>query len=77
MQNLGQLSVEYDVGLANVKSVALTLGSLEFIDLSLGAANRILLLPFNVYIEVLKSTVLNYFRDNISGLVSDKVSTRA
>ena len=77
MQNLGQLSVEYDVGLADVKKLDLTLGSLEFVDLSLGFENRFLLNVYNAYLEILKSQLINHFRDNIAGLVSGKVSACA
>ena len=74
MQNLGQLSFEYDVGITDVKSSAINFESLQFTDLSLGWVNRAILLSNNLIIEGLKSLVLDAFKDKISGLISDKVS---
>ena len=73
-QDLGKLAFAYDVGLTDVKSLAIDFQSLEFTDLSLGFWNRFLLQVYNLVIEGFKSIALNAFRDKVAGLVSDQVS---
>ena len=75
MQNMGDLAFEYEVGVTNVKGLDIDFASLKFTDLSLGVINRLILINYNHAIEPLKSIVLNAFRDKISGIVSNEVSS--